>query len=126
MAELSYEPLTPVSYLDRAAAAHGDRVGVIDGSQRWTYAELQERCRRLAGGLAPLAGGKPVAVLAPNTHELLEANFGVPWAGVPLVAVNTRLAPAEVRYILEHSEASVLVHDPSFDDLVEKLEIRKI
>ncbi|WP_326836582.1 AMP-binding protein [Amycolatopsis rhabdoformis] len=116
---LSYEPLTPTAYLDRAAAAHGERVAVVDGEQRWTYAELHERCRRLAGVLAPLAGGRPVAVLAPNTHVLLEANFGVPWAGVPLVAVNTRLAAREVAYILEHSRASVLVHDPVFDELVE-------
>jgi fatty-acyl-CoA synthase len=116
---LSFEPLTPVSYLDRAAAAHGDRVAVVDGEQRWSYAELHERCRRLAGGLGSIAQGRPVAVLAPNTHVLLEANFGVPWAGVPLVAVNTRLSAGEVSYILEHSEAGVLVHDPVFDDLVD-------
>jgi fatty-acyl-CoA synthase len=116
---LSYEPLTPVSYLDRAAAAHGDRIGVVDGTARWTYAELHDRSRRLAGALAERAGGRPVAVLAPNTHVLLEANFGVPWAGVPLVAVNTRLSAPEVRYILEHSDAAVLVHDPDFDELVD-------
>jgi fatty-acyl-CoA synthase len=117
---LSFEPLTPVSYLDRAAAAHADRTAVVDGERRYTYAEMHERCRRLAGGLAPLADGRPVAVLAPNTHVLLEANFGVPWAGVPLVAVNTRLSAGEVAYILEHSESAVLVHDPVFDELVEK------
>ncbi|WP_433555088.1 AMP-binding protein [Pseudonocardia xinjiangensis] len=116
--DLSFEPLTPVSYLDRAAAAHGDRTAVVDGAQRWTYEELHRRCRQLAGALAPLAAGRPVAVLAPNTHVLLEAHFGVPWAGVPLVALNTRLAAAEVAYILEHSGAGVLVHDPMFDDLV--------
>jgi acyl-CoA synthetase (AMP-forming)/AMP-acid ligase II len=115
---LSFEPLTPVAYLDRAAAAHGDRIAVIDGADRWTYAELHDRCRRLAGGLAPVAQERPVAVLAPNSHVLLEAHFGVPWAGVPLVAVNTRLSAGEVGYILEHSEASVLVHDPMFDELV--------
>jgi fatty-acyl-CoA synthase len=115
---LSFEPLTPVSFLDRAAAAHGDRVAVVDGDRRFSYAQLHERCRRLAGALAPLAGGRPVAVLAPNTHVLLEAHFGVPWAGVPLVAINTRLAAAEVAYILGHSRAAVLVHDPGFDALV--------
>lgn len=116
---LSYEPLTPTAYLDRAAAAHGDRIGVVDGERRWTYAELHDRCTRLAGGLAPLADGRPVAVLAPNTHVLLEAHYAVPWAGVPLVAVNTRLAAAEVAYILSHSKAAVLIHDPSFDVLVD-------
>jgi fatty-acyl-CoA synthase len=117
--EHSFEPMTPVSFLDRAAAAHGDRTAVVDGDRRWTYTELHERCRRLAGGLAAIADGRPVAVLAPNTHVLLEANFGVPWAGVPLVAVNTRLSAGEAAYILEHSRASVLVHDPSFDALVD-------
>jgi fatty-acyl-CoA synthase len=117
--ELSFEPLSPVSYLDRAADAHGERVAVVDGELRWTYGEFRDRCRRLASVLAPLAAGRPVAVLAPNTHVLLEAHFGVPWAGAPLVAVNTRLAAGEVAYILEHSEASVLVHDPIFDDLVD-------
>jgi fatty-acyl-CoA synthase len=116
--DLSFEPLTPVSFLDRAATAHGERVAVVEGSQRWTYTALHERCRRLAGALAPLAQRRPVAVLAPNTHVLLEANFGVPWAGVPLVAVNTRLSATEVAYILEHCEAAVFVHDPVFDDLV--------
>jgi fatty-acyl-CoA synthase len=115
---LSFEPLTPVSYLDRAAAAHGDRIAVVDGERRWTYAELRDRCRRLAGALASRAQGRPVAVLAPNTHVLLEANYGVPWAGVPLVAVNTRLSAGEVAYILEHSRAAILVHDPLFDGLV--------
>ncbi|WP_037568740.1 AMP-binding protein [Phaeacidiphilus oryzae] len=115
---LSFEPLTPVSYLDRAAAAHGDRTAVVDGGRRWTYAQLHDRCRRLAGALAPLARNRPVAVLAPNTHVMLEAHFGVPWAGVPLVPVNTRLAAGEVARILEHSEAAVLIHDPAFDEVV--------
>ena len=116
--ELSFEPLTPVSYLDRAASAHGDRIGVVDGEHRWTYAQFRDRCHRLAGALAQLAHGRPVAVLAPNTHVLLEANFGVPWAGVPLVAVNTRLSATEIAYILRHCGASVLVYDPAFDAMV--------
>jgi fatty-acyl-CoA synthase len=118
--DLSFEPLTPTSYLDRAAAAHADRTAVVDGDRRFTYAEMHDRCRHLAGGLTSLADGRPVAVLAPNTHVLLEANFGVPWAGAPLVAVNTRLSAGEVAYILEHSESAVLVHDPMFDELVDK------
>ncbi|MBC8092061.1 MAG: AMP-binding protein [Pseudonocardia sp.] len=117
---LGFEPLTPVSFLDRAAAAHGDRTAVVDGELRWTYTELHDRSRRLAGGLVPIAQGRPVAVLAPNTHVLLEANFGVPWAAVPLVAVNTRLSAGEVAYILAHSKASVLIHDPVFDALVDE------
>ncbi|TWH18769.1 AMP-binding protein [Prauserella rugosa] len=115
---LSFEPLSPVAFLDRAAAAHGERTAVVDGTRRWSYAQLWDRCRRLAGGLASLAQGRPVAVLAPNTHVLLEANFGVPWSGSPLVAVNTRLSAGEIAYILGHAEAGVLVYDPAFASVV--------
>lgn len=115
---LSFEPLSPVSFLDRSAAVYPERTAVVDGDRRFTYAQLHDRCRRLAGALAPLADGRPVAVLAPNTHVILEAHYGVPWAGVPLVPINTRLSAPEVRYILEHSDSAVLLHDPQFDDLV--------
>jgi fatty-acyl-CoA synthase len=108
---MSYEPLTPTAFLDRAAAAHGDRIAVIDGDQSWTYRQLHTRSRQLAGALMGIAHGRPVAVLAPNTHVTLEAHFGVPWAGAPLVTINTRLSAAEIAYILEHCEASVLIHD---------------
>ncbi|MBC3192693.1 AMP-binding protein [Pseudonocardia sp. C8] len=118
MTSLSYEPLTPTAFLDRAAAAHGDRIAVVDGDLRYTYTELHERCHALAGGLAAIHSGRPVAVLVPNTHVGLEATFAVPWSGVPLVAINTRLSAGEIAYILAHSGASVLVHDPAFDELV--------
>ena len=113
---LAFEPLSPVSFLDRTAAVFPQRIAVVDGDQRFTYAELHDRCRRLAGALAPLAEGRPVAVLAPNTHVMLEAHYAIPWAGAPLVTINTRLSAAEVRYILEHSESAVLLHDPQFDE----------
>ncbi|MEV0685634.1 acyl--CoA ligase family protein [Nocardia sp. NPDC050378] len=117
---LSFEPLTPVAFLERAAAAHGDRVAVVDGVRRWTYAQLHDRCAKLAGALAPQTDGRPVAFLAPNTHALLEAHFGVPWAGVPLVAMNTRLAAAEVAYIIEHAKVAVVVVDPSCGELLDE------
>ncbi|MCK8642337.1 AMP-binding protein [Mycobacterium colombiense] len=114
---MSFEPLSPLSFLDRAAAVYGGRTAVIDGDRSFSYAELHDRCRRLAGALAYTARGAPVAVLAPNTHMMLEAHFAVPWAGSPLVTINTRLAPAEIRYILEHSGATSILVDPSLLDL---------
>jgi fatty-acyl-CoA synthase len=125
-AGLSYEPLSPVTFLDRAADAHGDRVAVIDGDRRWTYTQLRVRCRKLAGALAALDGTEAVAVLAPNSHVLLEAHFGVPWSGRPLLTLNTRLSAAEIAYILEHSEATVLVHDAIFDELVADAALRMV
>jgi fatty-acyl-CoA synthase len=118
---MSFEPLTPTAHLERAVQAHADRIAVVDGDQTWTYRELHERCRRLAGALAGVANGKPVAVLAPNSHVMLEAHFGVPWAGVPLVALNYRLSALELAYIVEHSGAGVLLFDAEFENLAQEV-----
>jgi fatty-acyl-CoA synthase len=111
--QLSFEPLTPTSFLARSAIVHGDRLAVIDGSLELTYGELRSRAARLAGaleGLGVQAGGR-VAVLATNSHLMLEAHYGVPLAQAVLVALNMRLSAGELGYILDHSGASVLVCD---------------
>ncbi|RMB78065.1 acyl-CoA synthetase [Rhodococcus sp. SBT000017] len=114
--ELSFEPLLPQLLLERALASHAGRVAVIDGDSRFTYAEFAARCRDLAAALAgPVT---PVAVLCPNTHETLEAHFGVPMSGRALVTINTRLTGTEIAYILEHSEASTLIAHNDFRDAV--------
>ncbi|MBU8828786.1 acyl--CoA ligase family protein [Mycolicibacterium goodii] len=118
---MSYEPLTPTAYLDRAASCHGDRLAVVDGDSKWTYEELHQRSVQLAGALAQLSSGRPVAVLAPNSHVLLESHFGVPWSGSPLIALNTRLSATEIAYILSHSEASVLIYDRVHAEVVERV-----
>jgi fatty-acyl-CoA synthase len=113
--QLSYEPLTPTSFLRRSALVFGDRTAVIDGVLRLTYAELLQRAERLAGGLQAFGveQGARVAVLAPNTHVMLEAHYGVPLAGAVLVALNFRLTPAELAYITDHAGARLLLHDHS-------------
>src|SRR5712691_5870103 len=92
--------LTPLSFLERSAAAFPARVGVVDGDRRLTWAEVRDRARRLAVALqdAGIEKGDRVAFLAFNTPELLEAHFGVPAAGAVLVAINTRLTAEEVAY----------------------------
>ncbi|MFG1847476.1 long-chain-fatty-acid--CoA ligase [Micromonospora carbonacea] len=111
---LSFEPLTPTAFLDRAAAVHADRLAVVDGALRLTYHQFHDRCLRLAGALADLGvrPGDRVAVLAPNTHLMLEAHFGVLYGGAVLVTLNTRLSADELRYILDHAGCRVLLHDP--------------
>lgn len=109
----SFEPLTPTAFLDRSAHVHGDRTAVVDGTLRFSYSALRDRSLCLAGALAA-AGVRPgdrVAVLAPNTHVLLECHYGVPFAGAVLVTLNTRLTADELGGILEHSGARVLIHD---------------
>src|SRR3569833_2947189 len=74
-----FESLNPTAFLDRAMVVYGDRTAVVDGDERWSYAEFGDRCQRQAGMLAAL-GVKPgdrVGVLAPNGHLLLEAHYGV-------------------------------------------------
>jgi fatty-acyl-CoA synthase len=100
-----------VRFLDRAAAVHGDRIAVVDGSRSLTYHDLHDRCRRLAGALVTggLRPGDRVAVLSHNTLEMLEAHYGVPYAAGVLVPLNARLGAAEIAYILRHSGAKVLI-----------------
>src|SRR6266571_7703819 len=114
-------PLTPLSFLERSAAAFPARAAVVDGDRRLTWSELRERARRLAVALQEtgLEKGDRVAFLAPNTMELLEAHYGVPAAGGVLVAINTRLTPDEISYILGHCGARVLVVDESLAELVD-------
>jgi fatty-acyl-CoA synthase len=114
---MSFEPLTPTAFLARAGRVFADRVAVIDGDTRFTYGEFVDRASRLAGALRGLGvrGGDRVAVLAPNTHVLLEAHYGVPLAGAALVALNPRLTPVDHARIVEHSGASVLVFDSEYE-----------
>src|SRR3982751_4010299 len=117
---VSRTELDPVTFLRRSAAIYPDRVAVVDGALRRTYAALQERVNRLASALR--ARGVQhldrVAALCPNVPELLELHFGVPAAGGVLVAINVRLSAAEVAYIVEHSGARLLVVDPALQPLL--------
>ncbi|MGV3757956.1 MAG: long-chain-fatty-acid--CoA ligase [Actinomycetota bacterium] len=108
-------PLTPLDLLARARRLFPDRVGVHEGGAAWTYAAFAERCGRLAHALQGELGVRPgdvVAWLCGNTHELLEAYYGVLLAGGVLLPLNIRLAPAELRDILDDSGAVVLFRHP--------------
>ena len=114
------QPLSPLSFLDRSAVVFGRRTAVLDGDLRFSYAELDDRTKRLAGALkgAGVDRGDRVAVLAPNSHVLLEAHYGVPRAGAVLVAMNNRLNGHELAYIVEHSGAKVLIADDVYAEAV--------
>jgi fatty-acyl-CoA synthase len=118
-----FEPLTPTAFLDRSAAIFCDRVAVVDGDIRFTYAELHDRCLRQASVLSQLGvePGDRVALLAPNTHLMLEAHYGVLYAGAVLVALNIRLSPLELAYILDHAGVRLLVFDPGLGSLAAEI-----
>ena len=111
--------LNPVDFLHRAAYIYPDKIAVVDGGRRYSYRQLAERSWRLANALraAGLAKGDRVATLLFNSPAMLEAHFGVPAAGGILVAVNQRLAGAEVGYILRHSGARYLLLDTGLEAL---------
>jgi len=117
--------LTPLNFLRRSAQNLGERPAVIHGQRRYTYAELQRRCNRLSSALQArgIERQDRVAFLCPNTPALLEAHYGVPLARAVLVAINTRLSPKEVDYILRDSGARILVVDHELEKLLEGVDL---
>eukprot|EP00752_Nemacystus_decipiens_P000764 g764.t1 len=109
----NYVPLSPISFLERAAGIYPNRTAVIHGDRRITYAQFLERVRRFAGALAArgIGRGDTVSVMALNTPALLEAHYAVPMVGAVLNAINTRLDAASVAFILEHAEAKAVFID---------------
>jgi fatty-acyl-CoA synthase len=109
----NYVPLTPLSPLKRAADVFPDHPALIDGARTFTWAQLYDRCVRLASALSKrgVGYGDTVAVMAPNVPALYEAHFGVAMAGAVLNAINARLDAETVAYILAHGEAKVLITD---------------
>jgi fatty-acyl-CoA synthase len=118
-----WEPLTPLAFLARSSAVYSERVALVDGDRAMTYAELAERCHRLAGALISLGiePGDRVSVLSPSTGICLEAHFGVPLAGAVLNALNTRLSALELGYIVNHAGSRVLLVHDSLRDLADHL-----
>ena len=118
--EANYVPLTPLSFLRRTIDLHPEREALIYADRRLTWGEVGERSTRLASALtaAGVGIGDTVSVIAANTPELFEAHFGVPMAGAVLNAINTRLDVDTIAYILDHSDAKVLITDTAFADRV--------
>ncbi|TLK51637.1 acyl--CoA ligase family protein [Glutamicibacter sp. V16R2B1] len=108
----NHSELTPLRFLERSVEVYPEKTAVIHGSRSYTWAQFEERVQRLAQVLAQrISPGDRVAVLAPNTPEMLAAHYAVPLAGGILVALNTRLAAHELQYILSHAEARLLLAD---------------
>ena len=118
----NYATLTPLSFLAWAAQVYPDKPAVVHGDRVFTYTELSARCRRLASALVRrgIGTGHSVAVMAPNVPAMLEAHYGIPMAGAVLNALNYRLDPRTIAFILQHGEARLLITDREFSPTVEQ------
>src|SRR6185312_5363305 len=118
----NHVPLSPLTFVGRAAAVYPQRTAVVHGKDRFTWAESQARCRRLASALSRrgVGRGDTVAVMAANIPALFEAHFGVPMTGAVLNALNIRLDAETIAFILGHGEAKVLLTDTEFAPVIGK------
>jgi 3-(methylthio)propionyl---CoA ligase len=116
----NYQPLTPLIFLERAASTFPDHPAIIHGERRYSYAEFYARSRKLASALAARGIGKDdtVSVMLANTPAMLEAHYGVPMTGAVLHAINTRLDPHIIAFMLDHADAKVLIIDTEFAPVV--------
>lgn len=109
----NFQPLTPLPFLERAAQVSPEKTAIIHGALRRSYGEFYERARRFASALQKRGIGRmdTVSALLLNTPPMLEAHFGAPMAGAVLNALNTRLDPAIIAFIIDHGEAKALIVD---------------
>ena len=120
--EANYAPLTPLSFLERAADVYPQRLAIVHGALRRNWSEVYTRCRRFASALVQhgIGKGDTVAVILPNTPAMVEAHFGIPMAGAVLNALNTRLDPETLAFMLDHGEAKAVIVDPEFSGTMQK------
>ncbi len=116
----NYEPLTPLSFLQRTAWVFPEHPSVVHGKRRFTWKETHQRCHMLADALARRGIGKgdTVAVMAANTPEMLECHFGVSMTGAVLNTLNIRLDAVSIAFMLEHGEAKAILVDREFSDTI--------
>lgn len=116
MRQTNYEPLSPLSFLERSDFVFPEKTAVVYNDFSITYAQFKDRVQRFATALKKqgIEKGDKVAFLCPNLPPLLEAHYAVPLAGGVLLAINIRLSPQEIVYILQHSESKILFIDTEF------------
>ena len=120
--EANFAPISPLSFIERTAEVYPDRLAIVHGALRQTWGQTYDRARQLASALqrAGIAKNDTVAVMLPNTPPMVEAHFGVPMAGAVLNALNTRLDPEAIAFMLDHGEAKVVIVDPEFAGTLSK------
>ena len=116
----NYEPLSPLTFLERAATVYPHKIAVVHGGVRRTWSETYARCRRLASALSRrgIGVGDTVSVMCPNLPEHFEAHFGIPMVGAVLNSINTRLDAKSVAFGLQHAQTKVLITERELSSVV--------
>jgi len=125
----NYQPLTPLTFLERAATVFPNHIAIIHGAIRRNYDEFYRRSRQLASALSNkgIGRGDTVSVMLANTPAMLESHYGVPMSGAVLHSLNTRLDPAVIAYQLDHADTKVLIVDREFLDVIRAaIELSKV
>ena len=120
--DANFVPLTPLSFLERAKDIYPNYEALVYESRSYTWTEVYKRCTKFASALEKIGIGEgdTVSVMAFNTPEIFEAHYSVPMAGAVLNTINSRVDAKTVAYILEHSEAKVLIVDRQLHSVIEK------
>ncbi|NMN67379.1 methylmercaptopropionate CoA ligase [Candidatus Pelagibacter ubique] len=120
--EANYVPLSPLTFLERTKDIYPNYEALVYESRSYTWGEVYKRCVKFASALDKLGvkTGDTVSIMAFNTPEIFEAHYSIPMVGAVINAINTRLDPTTVSYILQHSDAKVLIVDRQFHNVIEK------
>jgi fatty-acyl-CoA synthase len=117
----NYTPLSPLTFLERAAAVYPERIAQIHGERRYSWGETYSRCRRLASALQQRGIGNDdsVALMLPNIPAMFEAHFAIPMAGAVINALNIRLDADAIAFQLTHGGARILITDREFSATIQ-------
>jgi fatty-acyl-CoA synthase len=121
--EANYVPLSPLTFLERTKDIYPNYEAVVYESRSYTWEEVYKRCVKFASALDKLGikTGDTVSIMAFNTPEIFEAHYSIPMVGAVINAINTRLDPNTISYILEHSDAKVFIVDRQFHEVIAKV-----
>ena len=120
--QANYIPLSPLSFLERTKNIYPNYEAIVYESRSYTWSEVYKRCVKFASALDKIGikKGDTVSVMAFNTPEIFEAHYSIPMVGAVINAINTRLDSNTISYILEHSDAKVLIVDRQFHEVISK------
>ena len=120
--EANFVPLSPLTFLERTKDIYPNYESVVYESRKYTWKDTYNRCVKFASALDKIGikTGDTVSIMAFNTPEIFEAHYSIPMVGAVINAINTRLDPKTISYILNHSDAKVLIVDRQFHEIITK------